>query len=145
MSAIKRSGLPRVPCRPILDLAQHLLQNCRDLDQAEEVCAGWPTTSGWSLVLTHWKSRAARTIERTHTRCVAHRYEDGLMVRTNDYEETALAADEVDYPGFRDSSTLRCRRARDIVEENKGRIDAALLANLLNDHFDPVRRRQRGP
>lgn len=129
--------------RPILDLARQLLQHCRTLEEAAELCAGWRTTSAWSIVLTHWKSRRAWTVERSARRCAVVRYEAGKMARANDFTDPELRRLEADYPGFRDSSRLRARRADELLEEKRGRVDAAALANLLGDHWDPERKRSR--
>lgn len=129
--------------RPVLDLGRQLLAACRTLEEAAELCARWPTTSGWTVVLTHWRSRRALAVERTAARCALTRYETGSMARTNEFCESELRASEADYPGFRDSSRARARRAEDLLEEQRGRLDPARLAALLADRFDPLRGRRR--
>ena len=129
--------------RPILDLALRVLQNARTVDEAVRLCASWPTISGWSLVVTQWKQRRACVIERTR-RNMKVRYAHGeRLVQTNDYADPLLNASELNHPGFRESSRLRPQRANEILRENKGAVDASLLAGLLNDRLDPDRARIR--
>jgi hypothetical protein len=125
--------------RPILDMSGQVLQFCRDIDEAIALCSAWPTTSGWSVVLTHWKKREACVIQKTARRTAVQRARDGLLVHTNTYHDEALRRTELDRPVFVESSRLRRERATSLLAENKGRVAPALLASLLNDRLDPDR------
>lgn len=122
--------------RPILDLGARVLQDCRDIDAAVELASSWPTTSGWSLVLTHWKKREAAVIQKTARRTVVRRERGGLLVHTNTYDDPALRATELCRPAFVESSRLRRKRAEHLLEGRRGRVDAKTLAGLLNDRLD---------
>lgn len=125
--------------RPILELAALVLQNCRDLDSAIELCSSWPAVSAWSLVLTHWKKREACVIQKTARRTAVRRETGGRLVHSNTFSDDSLRRTELDRPVFRESSRLRLRRATALLDENKGRVEPALLAALLNDRLDPDR------
>lgn len=129
--------------KPILNLALQILQFARSTDEAVRLASGWKTTSGWTLVLTHWKERRACLLEITPRRMAVHRFSEGKMVRSNDYLDPALKKNEIDYPCWRESSRLRAFRADQIIEQNKGRVDAEILARLLSDHLDADRGRLR--
>lgn len=125
--------------RPILDLGVEVLKNARDLSQAVSLCQAWPATSGWSLVLTHWKTKQACVVHKTARRtAVVHAQEDRL-VHTNTFQDLPLRSTELLRPAFYESSRLRRKRALDILEQNKGRVEISTLAGLLNDRLDPER------
>ena len=125
--------------RLILDLGARVLQECRDIDAAVALASSWPTTSGWSLVVTHWKKRQAAVIQKTARRTAVRRERGGLLVHTNTYEDPALRATELARPAFVESSRLRRKRAEQILSERRGRVDVKTLASLLNDRLDPDR------
>jgi hypothetical protein len=125
--------------RPILDLGAEVLRTCKDLDAAIALCSSVNTTSGWSLVLTHWKKREACVIQKTARRTAVHRSRDGSLVHANTFEEEALRATEIARPAFSESSRLRAKRAAALLEAAKGRVDATMLAGLLNDRLDSDR------
>ena len=125
--------------RPVLDLGQETLRTCRTIEEAIELISNWPTTGGWTVVLTHWKSRQACAIERTARRCFVHFARDGWFVRANDYEEPALKGAEIEYTPWRGGSRARVARAQALLQANKGRLDAAAMASILRDHLDSER------
>ncbi|MBI3552165.1 MAG: hypothetical protein HY077_06580 [Elusimicrobia bacterium] len=125
--------------RLILDLGVSVLSSCRDIEEAVELSSSWPATSGWSLVLTHWKKKEAAVIQKTARRTVMRRSVGQSLVHTNTFDDASLRATEVLRPAFYESSRLRKQRAEAILEEKKGRIDAVALASLLNDRLDPER------
>lgn len=122
--------------RPILDLAWNLLNTCSSMNQAIDLARSWKPTSGWTVVLTHWKERQAAAVELTPTRSSLQRHTDGIFVRANDFEDPTNKADELDYPAWRESSRLRVARGLDIIRKNKGSVDAAVMAGLVGDHYD---------
>ncbi len=125
--------------RPILDLGVQVLLNARDIDAAAALCREWPATSGWSLVLTHWKKKEAAVIEKTGHRTSVRRSLDERLVHTNTFSDPALRSTELHRPAFYESSRLRRLRAEEILDKARGRVDVAALAGLLNDRLDPER------
>ncbi len=122
--------------RPVVDLGMQILQNARTIDAAVELCASWKTTSAWTVVLTHAKTRRAAMVERTPAACSVVPAGPVSMARTNDYVTPERRRHEVDYRSWRESSRLRLQRAERIIEENRGRVDAPVMARLLGDHTD---------
>lgn len=129
--------------RPILDLGLEVLQFAKTIEEAIAICSRWRVTSGWSLILTHWKKRECAALELTNSRLIVHRITDGKMVRTNDFWDPQLHRREINYMVFRESTRLRSQRAQDLVKENKGSINASKLASFLCDHWDPERKKTR--
>ncbi len=129
--------------RPILDLGLEVLQHARTIEDAIAIVERKPTTSGWSLALTHWKERRAAVLERTPRRMAVQHHRDGRFAFTNTYRGEPLRAFELDAPAFRESSRLREKRAWQILEENRGKITAATIAGLLGDHLDCERGKTR--
>lgn len=129
--------------RPILDLGLEVLQFARTIEGAIGIVSRHPTTSGWSLVVTHWKQRRAAVLERSPRHFGVQHHRDGRFAFTNTYRHEPLRAREIDAPAFRESSRLREKRAWDLLEESKGRVDARVVASILGDHFDPERGRSR--
>ncbi|MBI4347326.1 MAG: hypothetical protein HY553_10755 [Elusimicrobia bacterium] len=129
--------------RPILDLATEVLSRARTIDEAIGIIGSNPTTSGWSLVLTHWKARRAAVAQRTPRNFAVRRFDDGLMAWTNTYCEPALRARELEAPAFRESSRLREARAWQLLREHDGKITPAVVASILGDHHDLERGRTR--
>jgi hypothetical protein len=125
--------------RPILDLGVQVLTNARTIEEAIELCRGWKTTSGWSLVLTHWKKKEAAVIQKTPRSTAVRRSTGTSLVHTNTFAEPALRARELHRPAFYESSRLRKRRAEEILERNMGSVTPLVLASLLNDRLDPER------
>lgn len=122
--------------RPILDLAQQALQHCHTIEEAVEKAAGWPTSSGWSLVLTHWKEKRAAVVERGAGRWAVTRSEGESLAWTNTYRDPALRAGELANPAFRACSDARLARARRLLDEGRGRLTPSRVAALLGDHWD---------
>lgn len=130
--------------RPILDLAREILQYARGLEDAKALAEKYRTGSGWSLVVTDAKRRRAGVLHRTPARAYFHEPPGTALSFANTFAEPAMRARELGSPGFRESSRLRQRRAAVLLENGRGRLDAAAFANLLRDHWDPERRRLRG-
>lgn len=125
--------------RSILDLGVQVLQNCRGIDEAIALCERWPATSGWSLVLTHWKKREACVVQKTARRTAVSWSRAGVMVHTNTFPDAALRKTEMHRPVFYESSRLRKKRALDLLEAARGKVSVTTLASLLNDRLDPER------
>jgi hypothetical protein len=125
--------------RPILDLGVEVLKNARDLSQAVSLCESWPATSGWSLVLTHWKTKQACVVHKTARRTAVVHSQGDCLVHTNTFQDLTLRSTELLRPAFYESSRLRRKRALQILEQNKGRVEVSTLAGLLNDRLDPDR------
>ncbi len=125
--------------RPVLDLGQEVLRTCRTIDEAIALISSWPTTAGWTVVLTHWKSRKACAIERTARRCFVRFASDGVFARANDYEEPSLKGAEIEYTPWRGGSRARQARALALLRQQKGWLDAVRIASILRDHLDPER------
>lgn len=125
--------------RPILDLAAETLRTARNIEEAAQLCARARTSSGWTVVLTHWKERKACALERSAGRWAARVSEGPVFVHTNGYADAVLRAREFHHPALRASSDARAARAGEIARRQQGRLDAAGLALLLSDHVDPER------
>ncbi len=128
--------LPRT--RPILDLAFEILRRARTIDEAVALCAASPTSSGWTIVLTHWRERRACALERAASRWFARDVRDGAFVQTNDYSDPALRSGEFHYPVLRASSRARAERALERLQHGRGLLGAACVAEILGDRRDPL-------
>lgn len=129
--------------RPILDLGLEVLQFARTIEDAIAIVERNPTTSGWSLVVTHWRQKRGAVLERSPRHFGVSHHRDGRMAFTNTYRHAPLRAREIDAPAFRESSRLREMRAWELLEKSKGRVDATTVASLLGDHLDVERGRVR--
>lgn len=122
--------------RPILDLGLQVLQHCRTLEQAVETAAAWPVSSGWSLVLTHWKEKRALVVERGPRRWAIAESRGESLAWGNTYQDPALRARELAKPAFRACSDARRARAQELLDQGRGRLTPAALAAILGDHWD---------
>ena len=122
--------------RPVLDLGLQVLQHCHTISQAAEAAASWPTSSGWSLVFTHWKEKRAGVVERGAGRWAVMKASGESLAWTNTYQDPALRAGELANPPFRACSDARLARAGELLEEKRGILDPAGVAAILGDHWD---------
>ena len=129
--------------RPILDLGLEALQYSRTIEDAVAICSKSRPTSAWTVVLTHWKRRRAALVEIAPSGVAVKNFDRGTMARANCYLDARHKEKEMDYPCWRESSVVRRRRAEQIIDEHKGRVDAKIMAGLLSDHFDMDRGRLR--
>ncbi len=77
--------------RPILDLGLEVLQFARTIEDAIAIVERNPTTSGWSLVVTHWKQKRGAVLERSPRHFgVQHHREGRHGCSTNTYRSEPL-------------------------------------------------------
>lgn len=125
--------------RCVLDLGLEILQHAATIEEAEALACGWGLSSGWTLMLTHWKQKRAAAIEITPKRVVVIHSKERRFVRANTFADPALRAREIESPSFRESSRLRQSRAEALLDSHQGRVDASVMASILGDHVDAER------
>lgn len=133
--AINRRG------RQIISLTNEIAACARNIDDAVKIIGRRPTTSGWTIVLGSAAEKDAAIVETNAGGYEVIRPEAGrsILCYGNCYLSPRMQKEEY-VPGhaLMEHNHARLFRMRRLLKNNAGSIDAALMADMLGDHFDPL-------
>lgn len=122
--------------RPVLSVAQELIESCSTLTAAVELLHQRPTAAGWTFVVSDAKSGRAAALEMDADGAAALYPPGGFLAVANCYR-TSKDVHEYAFTGaMREHNWCRLSRLNQLAREHAGAHEPQTLARALGDHTD---------
>jgi len=145
-------GVHTIPTRdvspdgmPVFFLAQAVLKNAHNLDEAIEWFGKFHPPSGWSYLVASTKEKKVASIELSNKHMGVRPAVGTWHVQTNHYLTTAMVPHYLHVNvGVDDDSFGRFEQVRRRLASAKGTLDEKEAVSILSDKFDPFLNKRRG-
>ncbi len=125
--------------RTVVDLGNEIVSKSRCIGDAIDIARKNRRYANWAYVVSSAREGNAVVIEMTPDRIAVREAERGMIAHSNYFQSHELQGEEALVSGsFVEDLGARVCVMREAVESRRGSVDAALLAETLGSHRDPV-------
>ncbi len=128
---------------PIMIQLRALVERAKNLDDAYKTLSGMPRTTGYNVLVTDGKIDSGFIAEMTASRIVRIEPKDNFLMHTNHFVNKELSKTQMKYlymfyAGKKSDTFYRYDRYIELLNSNRGKVDANAAISFLSDKHDPV-------
>lgn len=130
---------------PIIAIGNEVIRKAHNIRESVQIIKKLCPAGGWTFVISDWKTNETRAIEVSAKEVIVRKMEGNLLYNTNHYITPEMKLEERSISQATTiNSHARYQRLEQLLKQNFGKIDIALAAKFLGDHYDPIVKKERG-